>query len=464
MGYLELLRTHPKFRRLWFGQLISECGDWLQLIALLQLFPTVGRSVELLAGVFIVRMLPWIVLAPITGVIADRFHRGRVMVACDIGRALIVLGYLFVRGPEDTPLIYALLFVQESFAAFFEPARSAALPQIVAPEARFAANSLAGATWSAMLAIGSALGGLLTGHLGARAAFVINAATFLASAVLIAGVAIPKVGGAPGDAAEGALGSARRADRFGLGALREGIAYLGAHPAQATVAWVKGLWGLSGGLVFLLSIYASEVLTGGGEGAAGVTGLLYTGRGLGALAGPLIARRLIGESVRALRRSIQIAFPLAAVSIFAFAYAEDAWTAAALLVLAYGGGSITWVSSTQLIQLTVPNRLQGRVFSVEFATLTLTMALSNAFAGSALGRELLSLRGVTFVMAAVATVSALVWAFAMRRLGSRLEVAARTSAISDAAGRASAISEGELAAPPAPAPGPGGAPAPPAHR
>src|SRR5262245_26895356 len=110
MGYRELLLTQPSFRRLWLGQLVSELGDWLQIIALVGLFPTAGRAVEALSGIFIVRMLPSIVWAPVAGVVADRFPRGRVMVACDLGRTLIVLGYLLVRGPEDVLLIYGLMF------------------------------------------------------------------------------------------------------------------------------------------------------------------------------------------------------------------------------------------------------------------------------------------------------------------------------------------------------------------
>src|SRR4051794_12944489 len=101
MGYRELLRTQPAFRRLWLGQIVSELGDWLQLLALLALFPTAGAGVERLAGIFIVRMLPSILWAPLAGVVADRFPRGKIMVACDLGRALIVLGYLLIRGPED---------------------------------------------------------------------------------------------------------------------------------------------------------------------------------------------------------------------------------------------------------------------------------------------------------------------------------------------------------------------------
>ena len=193
MGYRELLRTQASFRRLWLGQVVSELGDWLQLIALLGLFPTRGGAVELLAGVFIVRMLPSIVWAPLAGVVADRFPRGRIMIACDLGRALLVLGYLFVRGPEDVGLVYALMFAQESLTAFFEPARAAALPQVVEPRGLLAAHALAGATWSAMLALGAAAGGLIAATVGPRTAFVVDAASFLLSAFFIARARVPRV-------------------------------------------------------------------------------------------------------------------------------------------------------------------------------------------------------------------------------------------------------------------------------
>ncbi len=422
MGYRELLRTQPAFRRLWLGQIVSELGDWLQLLALLALFPTQGAAVERLAGIFIVRMLPSIVWAPLAGVVADRFPRGQVMVACDLGRALIVLGYLLIRGPGDVIWVYLLMFAQESLSSFFEPARSAALPQVVEPRALLAANSLSGATWSAMLAIGAALGGVLLAGVGPRAAFVVDAGSFVASALFLGSIGIPPV------MRDAKSAAAHARDRSGLFAMREGLAYLRAHRAQASAALVKGLWGMSGGIVFLFSIYAGERFTAPGRDPASTTGLLFAGRGLGALAGPLVMRRFFGESPGALRRSIQIAFPVATLAIVAFAFAPTALLGALCLVVVHAGGSTCWVNSSQLLQLAVPNSLQGRVFAVELAAFTFATALSNAFAGAALGHGLLDLRGVTFAMAGAAALSALGWWVAMRRVGPRLDAAAITPA------------------------------------
>ena len=418
MGYLELLRSQPRFRRLWLGQIVSELGDWLQIIALLGLFPTKGAAVELLAGVFIVRILPALIWAPLAGVVADRYRRGRVMVACDVGRALIVLGYLGVRGPEDVGLIYLLMFAQESLTTVFEPARAAALPQVVEPRALLAANSLSGATWSAMLALGATLGGVIASLGGPRAAFLADAASFVASALLIGSIGIPAV------QRDAAGQKAHAADRFGIFAMREGAGYLRAHPAQAAAATVKGLWGMCGGIVFLFSVYAGEIYLEQGSDPARATGLLYAGRGVGALIGPLVARRIWGESATALRRGIQAGLPLAACSFVAFSYAPSAILGALCLVFAHAGGSTCWVSSTQLLQLTVPNSLQGRVFSVEQATFTVTVALSNGLVGAALGRAYLGIWGATLSIAVAALAGALIWALLMRRLGARLDEAA----------------------------------------
>jgi MFS family permease len=415
MGYRELLRTQTTFRKLWFGQIVSECGDWLQFIALLSLFPTSSEGVTALAGLFIVRLVPWIVWAPIAGTIADKLSRRNVMIAADLGRALVVLGYLGVRGPEDTWLVYALAFAQESLSAFFEPARSAAIPQIVEPKALLAANSLSGATWSAMLALGGSLGGLLVATVGTRAAMIVDSLTFVVSAGILASISIPPVSRAPDEVAE--------ADPTGLRAMRDGLRYLSRSRPQAFAALVKAMWGTSGGIVLLYSVYANQVFAKSGRAPAVSTGVLYAARGVGALVGPLVARRVLGESIPGLRRSIQAAFLVEAAAIAGLAFTDHLLVATLLVLVAHAGGSTIWVGSTQLLQLTVPNRFQGRVFAVELAWLTATMSLSSAFVGRALARAWFDLRGVTLAMVSAMLLCAAAWWLGMTRFGPRLEEA-----------------------------------------
>src|SRR5258708_5182307 len=137
LGPVDLLRTEVAFRRLWYAQLVSEAGDWFQIVALLTLLPTVGGKSHVVAGYLVVRLL-----------------RGKTLIVCDLLRAAIVLLYVFVvrgDGSTNVPLLYALSFIQEGLAAFFEPARGALIPQVVPTRGLLSANAISGASWSAML-------------------------------------------------------------------------------------------------------------------------------------------------------------------------------------------------------------------------------------------------------------------------------------------------------------------------
>jgi len=104
-------------------------------------------------------MLPWALSAPLAGVIVDRYNRRRLMVGMNLVRAVVVLGFLLIDQPADVPWLYALLTGQVVAGAVFNPAKSAALPNITTPRELLTANALMSATWSTMLAVGAALGG-----------------------------------------------------------------------------------------------------------------------------------------------------------------------------------------------------------------------------------------------------------------------------------------------------------------
>src|ERR687884_1332632 len=124
VGYLELLRTNRNFRQLWLGQVVSQMGDWFDTIALytiiLQLTGS-GRNVGLL---MVARFVPSFVFGPISGVIADRFSRQKIMIWSDLLRAVVVLGFLFVRRAEQLWIIYVLTVLQLALSTFFEPAKT----------------------------------------------------------------------------------------------------------------------------------------------------------------------------------------------------------------------------------------------------------------------------------------------------------------------------------------------------
>src|SRR5678815_4291917 len=192
VGYVDLLRRNRSFRQLWLGQVVSQMGDWFDTLALYTLILQLtgsGRDVGLL---LVARFVPSFFFGPISGVIADRFSRRRIMIISDILRAVVVLGFLFVRRADQLWIIYVLTVLQLGLSTFFEPAKTAAIPSIVEDRELVAANAISSVTWSVMLTLGAAIGGVITGWFGTDVAFVLDAATYLLSAALIASIRVPK--------------------------------------------------------------------------------------------------------------------------------------------------------------------------------------------------------------------------------------------------------------------------------
>ena len=166
VGYIELLRGNRAFRNLWLGQVVSQMGDWFDTIALYTIILNLtgsGRNVGLL---MVARFVPSFIFGPLSGVLADRFSRRTLMILSDLLRAVVVLGFLLVRRADQLWLIYVLTIVQLIFSTFFEPARTASVPSIVSDRELLPANAISSVTWSAMLTIGAAIGGVVTGLFG----------------------------------------------------------------------------------------------------------------------------------------------------------------------------------------------------------------------------------------------------------------------------------------------------------
>jgi MFS family permease len=251
-GYLELLRGNRDFRLVWLGQVVSQLGDWFDTIALFTLVLRLTGSGRAVGLVLVARFLPSVVLGPLSGVFADRFDRRTLMIASDLGRALVVLGFLFVRRPEQVWLVYALTVLQLGLSSFFEPARSAAIPSIVRERELVTANAISSVTWSAMLTLGAAVGGPVTAWFGTDAAFVVDSLTYVVSALLIASVRLP-----PRPTREKRRLTLSKA--LGVADTLEGLRYVRKRPRVLAVLMVKPAWGLGGGILTLLPVFGEKV-------------------------------------------------------------------------------------------------------------------------------------------------------------------------------------------------------------
>ena len=157
-------------------------------------------------------------------------HRKYTLIITDLARVVVAFGFLLVRTADDVWLLYVLTALQLGIGGFFFPTRNAILPDIVSSQELGAANALGSATWSVMLALGAAIGGIVSGAWGIYPAFVIDGLTFLLSAVFIAQIKL--------DVEPDLAGS----DKTMGGALKEyldGLRYLGRHTDTLVVALHK---------------------------------------------------------------------------------------------------------------------------------------------------------------------------------------------------------------------------------
>jgi MFS family permease len=401
VGYLELLRTNRNFRRLWLGQVVSQMGDWFDTIALYTIVLNLTGSGRAVGLVLVARFVPSFIIGALSGVVADRFNRRSIMIVSDILRAGVVLGFLLVRRPDQMWLVYVLTVLQLLFSTFFEPAKTAAIPSLVAPRELLAANAVSSVTWSVMLTLGAAVGGLVTGWFGTDAAFVLDSLTYLASAALIGSVRFPAR--APRIKRTLTIGHA-----LGITDTLEGMRYVLKRPRVLALLLVKPAWGLGGGILALLAVFGEKIFPVGGSTATGI-GVLYAARGIGTAIGPVAARRFGGEMRAHMQRAIGVAFIMGGIFYIAFGRATNFMLALLVLLIAHMGGSILWVFSTVLLQRAVEDNFRGRVFAAELALLTLTMAASNYVTGEMLDRFGFSPRTVTIGIGLIFLVPGALW-------------------------------------------------------
>ncbi len=406
VAYLALLRSRPQFRYLWLAQVISLTGDWFNTIALVVIVNRYTDSGLAVGGLFLARALPPFIFGPLAGVVADRFSRRAVLIVSDLLRAVVVLGYLLVDRPERVWLAYVLSAVQFSVSTFFEPARAAIVPRLVAEAELLDANTLSSITWSAMLTLGGAIGGLTAALFGVRTALVIDSLSFVAWALLVLGIrAGARVGGV-------------HAGGSGWSNFVAGLAYVRQNPDVGLVTLVKGM-GQVGSFDIVAALYAEKVFRVGQEGAT-TLGLMFAAFGVGAVAGPLVANRLGDNSARWLRRAIVGGFALLPLAWFIIGAAPSLPLALAGCVLRGMGGSINWTYSDVLLQSAVPDSFLGRVYSIDFGLFTLALSLSLWLTGLVTDWFALAPRAVVLLLAAGSLAPLGLWSAALRLRGGRL--------------------------------------------
>jgi MFS family permease len=382
---------------LFAAMVVSFAGDWFLFVALAGLLFSLTHSPAYVAALYAAMTVPFALFTFVGGPLADRLNRQLLMVTSDLLRGLLALGFFVVHRPSQIWIVFVLSALISALQAVFEPAAMAAIPNLVDREDLPAANVLAAATWGTMLTVGSALGGLVVATLGRGAAYMGDAASFLASAVLVLQI-------------RRAFSERREPHHEHPGLLeatKEALRHAKNDRRVLALLTVKGGFGLGAGVIALLPVLAFQVYRAGDTG----TGILYAFRGIGIVVGPFLVRPFVrDEDLRSVFWAIAAAF-----TIFALTYAAVPWMPtiylAGLLVLAgHLGGGVQWTLSSYALQVIVPDHIRGRILAFDEGLISLTVAASATLAGWI--ANFVDVRIVMLGLAGVAGIYSIVWTLA----------------------------------------------------
>lgn len=368
LGIIRPLRIRD-FRLLWTGMFVSMVGDGFYYIAVATQAYDLANRPSALAMVGLAWSLPQVLLMLLSGVLADRVDRRRLMIAGDLIRASAIgtVGYLSITGVLTIPMLVGLVAVFGAGQAIFQPAFQAIVPDIVPEPFLVQANSLDQFVRPfALMVLGPALGGLVVGAFGPGWAFVADAATFVWSTLMIALIRTRRERGA--DEARGSV----------WGDALEGLRYVRRTrwlfiTLMATVISLFAVWGP---WETLLPYVVRNDLGGG----ASALGLVYASGGVGAIGVALT----LGQRGRLPARAVTVLYLAWAISMFGtslFGVVNALWQAMLVGLVTEASVAVVVVIWYTLLQRLVPSGLLGRVASLDWLITIAGVPLSFAAVG-----------------------------------------------------------------------------------
>ena len=361
------LFNSPAFFRLWTAQVVSSLGDWLGFVAVTAIAARIGGSSPeaAISLVLSARLVPGFFLGPIAGVLVDRWDRRRVMVACDIGRGLVLATIPFV---EHLGVLVGASLLLEVMTLLWGPAKEASVPNLVRPEFLANANSLSLVASYGTFPIGSALFTVLAevakwlGHYHAlhvlrvsqeSIAIYVDVATFFCSAAIISTLTLSKDRSvAAPDEQQQRMSAAETMKQ-----LREGWHFIGSNPRVKAVIFGLGTGLVGGGMVVPLGPIFSRLVGAGPAGFGAFVTALGFGVAIGIVTLSLTQRHLPHERVF-------VAALLAAGPCIMLGASVSTLLPAVLCVGGLGlcAGAVYIIGYT-ILQANVEDELRGRTFA-----------------------------------------------------------------------------------------------------
>lgn len=356
------------FLLLWQGQFVSQLGSQAYAIAMMFWIKHATDSATLMGLILMVSSLPGAILGPVGGTIADRYSRRKIIIFSDLINGLCVVGLsaLVFYYASETNLIITALFivglVLGIIGAFFTPAISAAIPDLVPKESIASANSLSQSTVQISMLIGQGIGGVLYRILGPPALFLIDGITYLFSAASESFIDIPQ------EIPDKSTGLKEKFREF-KEELKAGFQYVwqykGMRALFATSAFLNFF---AMPFMVLFPFYVEDVL----KESVDWFGFLLAGTGFGSLLGYVIAGSI---KISGNKRSL---FLIACLVLLSLGWGSIGFVTSPILALFVAGfsgllGGIFNINVMTILQVASPSEIRGRVFGL---LTTLSMGLA----------------------------------------------------------------------------------------
>jgi NRE family putative nickel resistance protein-like MFS transporter len=366
---------NKRFRMLWFSQLFGSIGSTISMIVLpLYVYELTGSAGKL-GAVFVAQRIAQLLVNPLTGVVADRVNRRRVMLTCDLSRAILLSFMPFTQNLWSVAVIAVLVSIATSFAI---PAELAAVPTLVPSDDLVPALSLTQVSSGVMRIVGPAIGGSIFGLVGARPAFwfqaVIYTCSFLCLLRLDLVTTVTKTTG--------------RFLESTWGDFVDGLRTVWHVPIVRAVTATETLWSLVAASLSIAGVVYTKETLDLGDRASTAYAFLMASMSAGAVIGALIAHRAEARIGRSRLLIVGYLGPLFFVPVI---FSPPLWLNYILWFLA--GFTDAWavISFQSYLAEAVPDELRGRVYATWGAMITFGALVSSgvvAWSTSHLSAEL----------------------------------------------------------------------------
>ena len=421
----------PAFRKLWKSMAFSSFGDWLGLLATTALAQELAggnykKANFAIAGVFIVRLLPAVLLGPIAGVIADRFDRRRLMIVCDVLRFGF---YLSIPIVHTYLWLYSAIVIVEAITLFWSPAKEASVPNLVPKEKLESANQMtllasygsapvAAITFSILAGVAATLTSISNPRFTSAVdlALYIDALSFLYAALIVYQLKVIPKGAASKSAVNDNIGKS----------LIHGFKFVSQSKViSGLILGMLGAFFAAGAVIGLARTFVGDL--NAGNAAYGVLfGAVFTGLALGIWLGP----KIFGQFSR--RRIFGFSLTVSSIFLIILSLVPNLVLAIVMTIFLGAFAGLSWVTGFTMLGMEVEDDVRGRIFafvqSLTRVSLVLVLAIAPVIAAS-IGRHEFTINhvhlhysGAAFTMFGAGLLGLSVGIFSYRRMKDRPKV------------------------------------------